>query len=134
MEGQEVSKVKWYNWTGDPMWNDYCKVGSIIIATCLVLLGLLFGIAASAQPAGNCLGKDGQDVCANTQPVLDHSNCQYPDRWTNPANGCDNSDPAVPECIKAFSTEQGEKDCIAAFVAEHEPVQVSEPLPIMEGK
>lgn len=51
---------------------------------------------------------------------FDHSNCQYPDRWTNPADGCDNSDPAVPECIKAFSTEQGEKDCIAAFVAQHE--------------
>lgn len=54
-----------------------------------------------------------------TQPAsaaFDHSNCQYPDRWTNPADGCDNSDPAVPECIKAFSTEQGEKDCIDAFV------------------
>jgi hypothetical protein len=48
--------------------------------------------------------------------AFDHSNCQYPERWTNPVDGCDNSDPAVPECIKAFSTEQGEKDCIDAFV------------------
>lgn len=56
---------------------------------------------------------------SRTQPAaaaFDHSNCQYPDRWSNPVDGCDNSDPAVPECIKAFSTEQGEKDCIDAFV------------------
>lgn len=53
---------------------------------------------------------------ASASQTLDHSNCQYPDRWSNPADGCDNSDPAVPECIKAFSTEQGEKDCIDAFV------------------
>jgi hypothetical protein len=57
---------------------------------------------------------------ALSQPAFDHSNCQYPDRWSNPKDGCDNSDPAVPECIKAFSTEQGEKDCIAAFVAENQ--------------
>ena len=57
---------------------------------------------------------------ASASPAFDHSNCQYPDRWTNPPDSCDNSDPAVPECIKAFSTEQGEKDCIAAFVAQHQ--------------
>jgi len=57
---------------------------------------------------------------SRTQPAaaaFDHSNCQYPDRWTNPADGCDNSDPAVPECIKDFSTKAGEDACIAAFVA-----------------
>lgn len=64
---------------------------------------------------------------ASAAQAFDHSNCQYPYRWTNPANGCDNSDPAVPECIKEFSTEQGEKDCIAAFVAAH-PVGTEEKL------
>jgi len=57
---------------------------------------------------------------ASAAQAFDHSNCQYPDRWSNPVDSCDNSDPAVPECIKAFSTEQGEKDCIAAFVASHQ--------------
>ena len=33
-------------------------------------------------------------------PEFDHSNCQYPNRETNPPNGCDNSDPACPETIK----------------------------------
>lgn len=55
-------------------------------------------------------------VQTRPQPAVaafDHSNCQYPDRWSNPANGCDNSDPAVPECIKEFSTKAGEDACIA---------------------
>ena len=55
---------------------------------------------------------------ASAAQAFDHSNCQYPDRWTNPADGCDNSDPAVPECIKEFSTKAGEDACIAAFVAQ----------------
>ena len=33
---------------------------------------------------------------------FDHTLCQYPLRSTNPIDGCDNSDPAIPECqIKA---------------------------------
>lgn len=35
---------------------------------------------------------------------FDHSNCQYPNRLSNPPDGCDNSDPARPECMK-FGTE-----------------------------
>lgn len=35
----------------------------------------------------------------NQQPAGD-SNCQYPDRQTNPEAGCDNTDPACPETIK----------------------------------
>lgn len=37
-----------------------------------------------------------------TQPgtFTGHENCQYPNRETNPPNGCDNSDPACPETIK----------------------------------
>ena len=46
--------------------------------------------------------------------TFDHSQCQYPYRWSNPADGCDNSDPAVPECVKA-TTQQEEQECIANF-------------------
>lgn len=42
-----------------------------------------------------------------SEVVFDHSNCQYPNRLSNPANGCDNSDPARPECMK-FGTEECE--------------------------
>lgn len=31
---------------------------------------------------------------------FDHSNCQYPQRLSNPVDGCDNSDPAMPQCMK----------------------------------
>lgn len=57
-----------------------------------------------------------------TQPAtaaFDHSNCQYPDRWTNPVDGCDNSDPAVPECIKDMYSEAAEKACIAEFTKQY---------------
>jgi hypothetical protein len=86
----------------------------------LVILGTLIAAPAETrtQPA------------SAAQP-FDHSNCQYPDRWTNPANGCDNSDPAVPECIKEFSTQAGEDACIAAFVAAHEqPAPVETVIPV----
>ena len=55
--------------------------------------------------------------------TFDHSNCQYPERWSNPPNGCDNSDPAVPECIKGISTESAEKACIDAFVKRYNDTQ-----------
>lgn len=60
---------------------------------------------------------------ASASQSFDHSNCQYPERWSNPADGCDNSDPAVPECIKAFSTKESEEACIAAFVGTAEKQQ-----------
>lgn len=63
-----------------------------------------------------------QPASASQPAPFDHSNCQYPDRWSNPADSCDNSDPAVPECIKSFSTKAAEDACIAAFVAEQQPV------------
>jgi hypothetical protein len=45
---------------------------------------------------------------AHAVPAIpfDHSNCQYPNRLSNPPNGCDNSDPARPECMK-----YGTEDC-----------------------
>lgn len=107
-------------------------IGTLLGA--LLLVVVYSALPTNAQQTGNCLGKDIHDVCAGNQTAFDHSNCQYPDRWSNPANGCDSSDPAVPECIKAFSTKEGEDACIAQFVAEREPVQAPEPLPIVEGK
>lgn len=79
---------------------------------------------------GDCTGNETAGRCADKP--FSHQYCQYPDRWTNPVDGCDNSDPAVPECIKAFSTQQGEADCIAAFVAQNEqlaPVTTVTPAP-----
>lgn len=75
-----------------------------------LLMTVVFPYQSQPQPANATQGA-----------TFDHSNCQYPDRWSNPADGCDNSDPAVPECIKSFSTKAGEDACIAAFVAQHEP-------------
>lgn len=84
---------------------------------------------ASAQQAANCVAKQDGQLC-EAAPV-DKINCQYPTRWSNPAGGCDNSDPAAPECIKEFSTKQGEDACIAALTADQDkqlnPEQVTEP-------
>lgn len=55
--------------------------------------------------------------------TFDHSNCQYPMRWSNPPDGCDNSDPAVPECVGKGQTEQQEKQCIDAFVKQNNDTQ-----------
>lgn len=35
-------------------------------------------------------------VGAMPQPAFSHENCQYPDRDSNPPDGCDNSDPCDP--------------------------------------
>jgi hypothetical protein len=71
-------------------------------------------------------------VSAAAEKPFDHSNCQYPGRWSNPPGGCDNSDPAVPECIKAATTESAEKACIDRYVAAHE--QKDGYVPISEIK
>lgn len=47
---------------------------------------------------------------AQSKPIeenFDHANCQYPFRTTNPANGCDNSDP----CDPASAVKGGSGDC-----------------------
>lgn len=41
---------------------------------------------------------------------FDHSNCQYPDRTTNPPDGCDNTDPCDPSTVKG-----GSGDCAPAL-------------------
>lgn len=127
------------------------RTGGIADAGPAIIVGLLIGLVAAqimpaqthTQPAsaavsekydGDCTGTETAGRCAD-KPLFDHSNCQYPDRWSNPVDGCDNSDPAVPECIKAFSTKAGEDACIAAFVDQNTnpnpaPAKVSE----CEGK
>lgn len=85
------------------------------------IIGILVGlIAAQLIPVAKA------ETPAPVQ--FDHSNCQYPDRWSNPVDGCDNSDPAVPECIKAIHTQEAEQACIAAFVKQHEKPAPSEPV------
>lgn len=53
-------------------------------------LFLFYAVLAQAAPAAS----------SQSPAPFDHSNCQYPNRETNPPNGCDNSDPACPETIK----------------------------------
>lgn len=81
-----------------------------------ILIGLIVGlIAASLLPAGS------RTQPASAAPAaFSHEDCQYPNRWSNPAEGCDNSDPAVPECTKAWETQAAEQACIADFVKQHE--------------
>lgn len=50
------------------------------------------------------------NAVAEIKQTFDHSNCQYPDRLSNPADGCDNSDPVCGEIAKGatscLSTDQ----------------------------
>lgn len=83
----------------------------LVIAFMIVLAMALLPPDTKSKPVGAAA------------PAFDHSNCQYPDRWSNPADGCDNSDPAVPECIKGMATQEAEAACIAAFVEQHKAAE-----------
>lgn len=89
-----------------------------VIGGAIVLVALILNVLAPAET---------QTMPAQPK-AFDHSNCQYPDRWSNPPDGCDNSDPAVPECIKGFDTKEGEERCIAEFVKSHQPAPALEPV------
>ena len=58
-----------------------------------IVLGAFYvtGLAMASTPA---------QISAQT---FDHSQCQYPDRTTNPVDGCDNSDPCDPANVKGGS-------------------------------
>ena len=62
---------------------------------------------------------------ASAPNSFDHSQCQYPLRQSNPPNGCDNTDPARPECMKG-----GIEDCTiptpAAVVVPEPPAKEPE--------
>lgn len=62
-----------------------------LIAGSIIIVGL---VANVFMPA------DIRTQPVNADQAFDHSDCQYPNRDTNPPNGCDNSDPACPETIK----------------------------------
>lgn len=79
----------------------------------LILSAVVAGLTVVAVSAALPVQTRPQPASASETAPFDHSNCQYPDRWSNPVDGCDNSDPAVPECIKEFNTKAGEDACIA---------------------
>lgn len=66
---------------------------------------------------------------------FDHSNCQYPNRNTNPPNGCDNSDPACPETIKfGYDCEEFQITPVQPEVVGVEtPVQYESELNVTDG-
>lgn len=69
---------------------------------------------------------------AQSPAPFDHSGCQYPDRTTNPAFGCDNSDPCDPANVKG-----GSGDCVDIVEPKVNETVKSvdvEPAPLMEGK
>lgn len=83
----------------------------------LILAALSISIAivgvATALPA------ETRTQPASASPAFDHSQCQYPDRTTNPPNGCDNSDP----CDPASAAKGGSGEC-----APVQPEQPREPV------
>lgn len=54
-----------------------------------------------------------------TQP-FSHEYCQYPERWSNPPYGCDNTDPAVPECLEQSYSQEAEALCIKEYEQAHQ--------------
>ncbi|HRJ06890.1 MAG TPA: hypothetical protein PK911_05085 [Candidatus Saccharibacteria bacterium] len=87
-----------------------------------ILVGLIVGLAAASL-----LPPQSRTQPASAATAFSHEDCQYPNRWSNPVDGCDNSDPAVPECTKVWDTQKAEQDCIAAFVKAHD-APIAEPV------
>ena len=69
-------------------------------------IGIIWIFAAVAVMAVGIFIDASLSKKVNAQATFDHSNCQYPNRLSNPVDGCDNSDPARPECMKI-----GIEDC-----------------------
>lgn len=59
------------------------------IAKATLALSLLVGLALTSFLFGR--------EPASVAPLFDHSVCQYPDRASNPVDGCDNSDLVNPD-------------------------------------
>ena len=62
----------------------------------------------------------GSQSVIKAETTFDHSQCQYPNRLSNPANGCDNTDPACPAEIKGGTCEnyQPTEQELAPYVPE----------------
>lgn len=84
-----------------------------------ILAGLIATLLTLGIYAVLPVEKPTQPAHASQSIVFDHTNCQYPERWSNPADGCDNSDPAVPECIKAAYSQESEQACIAEYIKQN---------------
>lgn len=85
---------------------------------------------------GYVMGQQTPPLPVSAQEPFDHSQCQYPDRTTNPVDGCDNSDPCDPANVKG-----GSGDCAPTPVQEPtqtittpEPVKPAEPEAVRCGK
>lgn len=74
------------------------------------------GAGASDKYDGDCTGNETVGRCAD-KPAFDHSLCQYPERTTNPPDGCDNTDPCDPANVKG-----GSGDCAPVTTTPTTPV------------
>lgn len=98
------------------------KLFIAVLALAFVLTSIIAILPCEVRP---------RPTSASQGAIFDHSNCQYPDRWSNPADGCDNSDPAVPECIKAAYSQESEQSCIAEYIKKNTQPE-PEPTPIVK--
>lgn len=73
---------------------DWIQVAGVCIFSLFVLFAIISSASAAVAP----------EVVEDNRP-FDHSDCQYPDRTTNPPDGCDNSDPCDPATVKGGSGE-----------------------------
>lgn len=84
---------------------------TVILAVSIVGVGLtltrtnLVGATYNDKPKEECTKTEKTNQCAEKPVKFDHSQCQYPERTTNPPNGCDNSAPCDPSNVKGASGE-----------------------------
>lgn len=93
-----------------------------LLLVALLVLGFLYIL--TSDPANSIV----RPVSA---VAFDHSVCQYPNRLSNPPDGCDNSDPANPECMK-YGTETC--DDLSAEKVMYQPVSVEKTSPTGSGE
>lgn len=80
------------------------KAAVLVLATVSLYMGASIVMPVETRP---------QPAQATDTAVFDYSGCQYPDRTTNPPDGCDNSDPCDPANVKG-----GSGDCTPIGTAE----------------
>lgn len=108
-------------------WDDWILPGLVIIMAVATFVFIAFAMLTD------------NPVAAQPAP-FDHSQCQYPNRQSNPIDGCDNTDPALAECMKL-----GTEGCSLPKTNEVQPISVpsvapaashavvSEPTPVKRG-
>lgn len=96
----------------------YLKRFVAVVALALLIVAVASALPAETKPQpaqaqqasdkydGDCTGTETAGRCADKP--FSHEFCQYPDRTTNPPDGCDNSDPCDPA-----NTKGGSGDCKA---------------------